>query len=628
MLKPETDRIDYGQQLIPPEHYELDVAIAATYSLDLNALLAVPIALCFSDTLDGDLKGEKIALFEAIDQLKDKLRVFYQKGNISLPSSYNRLFTLLEPCLQPVIPDGGAFSSFHPKFWLLRYVLEKKSTSKLPRVIYKLVVLSRNLTFDRSWDLAITLSGRVDNKKHTSKNINWNRFVKTLLNQAKSFTAGTKMREELERIVWETPDNFDQEISLFAGGPSYGSPINIESLTNDALMVVSPFIKNTVGNTEALDWLAECAPPGKRYLFSSADELDMVGADKLAQWECFSMNENIVKGEEIYEINETGSGESAQIQNLHAKLIIHQKGKKCYWHLGSANATSAALGAIGNKSKPRNTEIMMRLEGHINKVGIEVIKNSWVSDNPTTSLFIKHTFTKNAQDPNNDAKVRELLRNTEHQLINAKWYLNCNAKEQRNKFSLSLKVFMNNELNANPLEKFSDDVEVIVEQLGLIGDLSKKSYAHEMYWDEIDLTNISALIPVRLKVETNGLYLEKLLIIEADLNIENGDIRRQLILKSLVDTDEKIVNYLRLLLQIHPEKNEWLSFDNKNQSVVGYGSILSGEPLFEQLLLASARHPKSLNRISNLISQLKSSDVIIPKDFAELWKVFESEVSR
>ena len=110
MLKPEVDRLDYGQQLIPPEGYELNVAIASTYSLDLNALLAVPIALCFSDTLDGDLKGEKLALFEAIGQLKDKLRVFYQKGNIATPSTYNRLFTLLEPCLQPVIPEGGVFS--------------------------------------------------------------------------------------------------------------------------------------------------------------------------------------------------------------------------------------------------------------------------------------------------------------------------------------------------------------------------------------------------------------------------------------------------------------------------------------------------------------------------------------
>lgn len=623
MLKPEIDRLDYGKQLIPPEHYELDVAIASTYSLDLNALLAVPIALCFGDTLDGDLKGEKIALFEAIGQLKDKLRVFYQKGNILLPATYNRLFTLLEPCLQPLIPDGGAFSSFHPKFWLIRYVLEKKTSANLPKVVYKLIVLSRNLTFDRSWDLAITLDGRIDNKKNNDKNINWNQFLKSLLNQAKNFTAGTKINNELGRIIWESPENFDQEISLFAGGASYGSPVNIEPVNNDSLMVVSPFIKSTGGEIKALDWLAQFAPSGKRYLFSSADELNMVGEDKLVQWECFSMNESIVKGEESYEINETSLGESAQIQNLHAKLIIHQKGRKSYWHLGSANATSAALGS--SNCKPRNTEIMLRLEGNINKVGIDVIKDSWVTDNPTSSLFIKHKFTQQPQD-SDDGNVRAILREIEHQLISAKWVLECSAKEEKNKFSLCLKVFERHEADANPLEKFSNGIVVTVGQLGLIGDASKKSYRHDMHWDEIDLTNISALIPVGLSVEKNGISLESFLIIEADLEIEYGDIRHQLILKSLVDTDEKIVNYLRLLLQIHPDKNEWLSFDKQNKFGTGYGSIFSGEPLFEQLLLASARHPKALERISNLMSQLKLSEVKVPKDFDDLWKVFEKEI--
>ena len=66
MLAPESNRLDYGEQLNPPEGYELDAAIATSYSVDLNTLLAVPIALCFNDTLDGDLKGEKLALLEAL----------------------------------------------------------------------------------------------------------------------------------------------------------------------------------------------------------------------------------------------------------------------------------------------------------------------------------------------------------------------------------------------------------------------------------------------------------------------------------------------------------------------------------------------------------------------------------
>ena len=74
MLTPNQCRFDYGKNLQPPPGFDLDAAIATSYSLDLNALLAIPIALCFRDTLEGDLKGEKIALFEALEQLKGKLK--------------------------------------------------------------------------------------------------------------------------------------------------------------------------------------------------------------------------------------------------------------------------------------------------------------------------------------------------------------------------------------------------------------------------------------------------------------------------------------------------------------------------------------------------------------------------
>jgi hypothetical protein len=56
----------------PPDGYELDSAIATTYSLELDALLAIPVAICFHDTLEGDLRGEKLALLEAIGQLKGR----------------------------------------------------------------------------------------------------------------------------------------------------------------------------------------------------------------------------------------------------------------------------------------------------------------------------------------------------------------------------------------------------------------------------------------------------------------------------------------------------------------------------------------------------------------------------
>ncbi len=53
--------------------------------------------------------------------------------------------------------------SFHPKFWLLKYLSDQGE------ILYRIIILSRNLTFDRSWDLAVSLDGVVVAKAN-SKN--------------------------------------------------------------------------------------------------------------------------------------------------------------------------------------------------------------------------------------------------------------------------------------------------------------------------------------------------------------------------------------------------------------------------------------------------------------------------
>lgn len=51
MLDFKEDRLDYGRLLIRPDGHRLDRAIAATYSVDLNTLLSIPVALFYSQTL-------------------------------------------------------------------------------------------------------------------------------------------------------------------------------------------------------------------------------------------------------------------------------------------------------------------------------------------------------------------------------------------------------------------------------------------------------------------------------------------------------------------------------------------------------------------------------------------------
>jgi len=147
MLDYKRNRLDYGEMLIPPQGYRLAKAMAATYSLDLNTLLSIPIALFYAQTLEGTVEGERIQLLEAIQRCPDVLRIYHQRGKIQVPRNQNRLYGLLEDCVVGVLPRG-ADSSFHPKVWILRFEADDAP------VKYRLIVLSRNLTYDRSWDIA------------------------------------------------------------------------------------------------------------------------------------------------------------------------------------------------------------------------------------------------------------------------------------------------------------------------------------------------------------------------------------------------------------------------------------------------------------------------------------------
>ncbi len=603
MLTPDNNRLDYGQQLQPPQGYEFDTAIATTYSVDLNTLLAVPIALCFGDTLEGDLKGEKLALFEAIGRMKDRMKVFYQKGNIQRPATFNPLFTMLEPCLQAVVPQGGAFSSFHPKLWLIRYQLIEDAPKK-PTVIYRLLILSRNLTMDRSWDIAATLDGTLGaRKKGDDSNNDWKTFMYSLLDSATDFEPAAVLKRELGRIIWETPVTFYGAPVLKVGSTKFGCPVNLPSRTNEQLMVVSPFI-----DEYALQWLKTFASTnGRCYLFSRADQLNALGEAKLSGWECFSINPNIVNGEERAEIGNTP-------HDLHAKIIISRKGSKVCWHLGSANATQAALGKAKKNENPRNTEVMLQLSGVNSKVGPDILLEEWV--NKGNGLFVSHEFQPLTDDEQNadDTKMRELL----HQLISAEWSMIAKPAEEIGMYDLHLAV--------GEIEPLPDFATVSVSQLAFE---RAQAFAPEMHWQHVSLTHISAFIPVSVVIHADGKGdVEECLLIEAKLEIQGGDTRHQQIFKNLVGSEKKVLDYIGLLLQGTPDKTQWLAFErgHRNSDSIGAASLLAETPILEQLLWASSRNPRLLMRVKQLLVDLDKAGVDMPEKFMKLWKSFEKEV--
>jgi hypothetical protein len=129
--------------LAPPEGYALDHALGTTYTLDLLALLRVPLAataLPWSGA-QGEPVNNPFALLTALRRNAGKVSLYCHAGATKVPARHIPLLAFLEDAVHPVTPpkSGGVF---HPKLWLLRFtpdVPEDGIRYRLNAVVVELV---------------------------------------------------------------------------------------------------------------------------------------------------------------------------------------------------------------------------------------------------------------------------------------------------------------------------------------------------------------------------------------------------------------------------------------------------------------------------------------------------------
>lgn len=152
------DRVDYGELLSADAYYELDQAVCLTYSLDMEALMGIPLCLGMHGEMTTGQKNNPLYVLEAIRRTGKKLSIFCNVGCIKVPKTESRLYALLEDSIHEVrMPNYR--NNFHPKLWVLQYHNIHDGS-----LMIKIVTLSRNLTFDQSMDVAVDMEGFVGSK--------------------------------------------------------------------------------------------------------------------------------------------------------------------------------------------------------------------------------------------------------------------------------------------------------------------------------------------------------------------------------------------------------------------------------------------------------------------------------
>ncbi len=594
MLKLNSDRLDYGEQLRAPSGYTLDLALATTFSLDLEALVAASLALSLEQTLEGDVGGERIAVLESLDMMREKLLVFYQHGNVKIPQRFNRLFALLEPVL---IPTGSmeqrqaAFSSFHPKIWLLRFVADKIGEPAL----FRLLVLSRNLTFDRSWDVAVVVDG-IEGDRRTSLNTNLVEFLR-LLPVEKDCHVDRLQRicECLDYVEWDLSGLGFEKLAMLPGHASSGQipgkvPFDLDG-DIDELLVISPFI-----DADQDGFLLELASRTRnaKTLISRADTLDAVGKESLAGWNVKSLSKKVLDGEERMQEAD------AMMQNLHAKLIVVRQRGTAVWHVGSANLTNAAFGKAAKGVAPRNTEFMLRFEGRNHKVGPQRLLEEWAD----IGVFENHEFQNPASVlPDGSADLRQLV----HALATADWSLSA-VEDGQGTYSLTLSV--------SPVRFVPQGFRV---EVGLLCRPACRfsSLSESMTWGGVKLTEISAFIPLEVSAPTGHTFH---FAVQAALSIELDEERQGAIFRETVGDTAKLLGYLTLLLDSHGTKEKWQRIEGDGSGsvfeLIGHGA------LYEQLLISAAQEPRRLRRALHVFDRMRDEGVDLPAGLAELFEGF------
>ncbi len=344
----------YGASLRPPPGTVFDAAVATSFSLEFETALAIPVTLAlFASESRDELLASPLALLEGLERNADRLAIFCEAGRIQAqPRPQSRLCALLERMIVEVTaPNGGAF---HPKIWLLRY---RPLTPGEPTRL-RLLVLSRNLTRDRSWDLSLNLDGVVGRRRRPQNNplVELVQRLPSLSTTALPDHVGllvADISDDLRRTDWSLPTQFES-VSFAVNG--LGHKVWRPPSCN-RMAVVSPFC-----DANTLDMLADLTSKEGPCLVSRSEELVSVPQAVLERFTEISVMDELAE-------NEDGEGDDHDdksirpLSGLHAKAFVQEIGWDTAITIGSGNATRPAL------ITGRNVEVFATLTGKRSNVG-------------------------------------------------------------------------------------------------------------------------------------------------------------------------------------------------------------------------------------------------------------------
>lgn len=610
MLAP-TDRRLLLDALAPPDGFELDHAIGTTYTLDLHALLRVPLAATILpwSGADGEPLANPYALLDALRRHARKISLFCQAGAIKVPPRHQPLLTFLEPCINQVVaPRGGVF---HPKVWVLRFGAEDE-------VRYRLLVLSRNLTFDRSWDVALALDGELIGRKDAySENHPLGDLLATLPTMADAAgqpvaerTAGRVdlLQREIRRVKWEFPVGFWGPARFHALGLGRRDDWPFEDLYR--MLVISPFVTDS-----GLKRLRRSVRKDVRLIarFEELQKLGREALDPFIEVETFDDAQGLLDlggttedptADQDQEPTEPGA-DQPELGGLHAKVYLAEAHRRAVLFVGSANATDAAF--------ERNVEFLVELEGSRTAAGIDALLDGLRG----AGLVRKFEPAEPVEEDPIEEGLRSALERLAIEIASGGMrVVVVDGPEGRHRLELRL-------VRPLPAEGVSIEARPITIALAHAVEVDREPVAA---FPPVTATQVTPFIAFTLEAQSEGRVVRQAFVACLPL-IGAPEGRAEAVTAELLSDKERLLRFLWLLLSdttndVDAALDALSRGTDEGPGPAGNGGGTSGLPLLEPMLRALHRDPNRLDEVGQVIADLRTAGVkaeILPPELEELW---------
>ncbi len=572
--------------LRPPAGCSLDRAVATTFTLDLETALTVPLAFA---GFRLDEQPDPIEVMQSLRGMSDRIDIFCQAGAIGAGRWPSDLLALLEDVVHEVRrPRPGHI--FHPKTWVLRFRNESQETS------YRLLVLSRNLTSDRSWDTILWLDGRRAGRIN-QRNVPLARFIRALPGLAATPVSPdrhevlTELAQELRRVKWELPSGV-REVRFHPIGLPYARRFPVEEhFSGYRKLVISAFVREGA--------IRRIFPPrsGRRYaLISRGAELDVLPEDALEHVDVYELDPTASLAGDDPE----GEADRSFFTQLHAKVFVVERNKRAHLFVGSANATDAGLS--------QNVEFLCELEGPIRTLGVDALVGE---DAPLRAMLTPYDRSTECRDDpaSEDGRAIENLlidiaggirfRTTVTEESEG-WVARISADEAPRRIPDGACVTIaphNRPDEAHPLDPAEPlDVELAPRELA----------------------DITAFLRLSASQTVKGKLLERSTVVCSQLEGSPDDRFRQIFARQ-IDTPEKFLRLLALLIGLASGTVTEIVVNGEGSGRWAGGA---GQGVLELLARALAESPESIDHLDEIIEHLRRSPLgreVLPPGWDDVW---------